>query len=99
MTLGEVALAAEENLPIVIVVLNDHKLSLIALKQDKMKMESRGVNFRSPNFATIAKGFGAEGVRVTTLAEFETAFEKAVASRKLTVIDAVVDPSEYWEQM
>ena len=99
MTLGEVALAAEENLPIVIVVLNDHKLSLIALKQDKKKMESRGVNFRSPNFATIAQGFGAEGVRVTTLAEFETAFDKAVASRKLTVIDAVVDPSEYWEQM
>ena len=99
MTLGEVALAAEKGLPIVIVVLNDHKLSLIALKQDKMKMESRGVDFRSPDFATIAKGFGAEGVRVTTLAEFERAFESAVASRKLTVIDAVVDPSEYWEQM
>ena len=99
MTLGELALAAERNLPLIIVVLNDDKLSLIALKQDKMKMAARGVDFRSPDFAAIARGFGARGMRVTTLAEFETAFESAVASRRLTVIDAVVDPSEYWDQM
>ena len=99
MTLGEIAVAAERNLPLVIVVLNDDKLSLIALKQDKMKMAPRGVDFRSPDFAAIARGFGADGVKTATLAEFETAFDAAVASRRLTVIDAVVDPSEYWEQM
>jgi acetolactate synthase-1/2/3 large subunit len=99
MTLGEIAVAAENKLPLVIVVLNDDKLSLIALKQDKMKMAARGVDFQSPDFAAIARGFGAVGVKATTLAEFEAAFESAVASRKLTVIDAVVDPAEYWEQM
>lgn len=99
MTLGEIALAAERNLPLVIVVLNDHKLSLIALKQDKMKMSPRGVDFRSPDFAAIARGFGADGARVGSIEEFETAFERAVASRKLTLIEAVVDPAEYWEQM
>ena len=99
MTLGELALAAERNLPLVVVILNDDKLSLIALKQDKMKMAPRGVDFRSPDFAAIARGFGAEGVRVTTLAEFDDAFEHAVASRKLTVIDAIVDPAEYWDQI
>ena len=99
MTLGEIAVAAERNLPLVIVILNDDKLSLIALKQDKMKMAPRGVDFRSPDFAAIARGFGADGMKATTLAEFEAAFDAAVASRRLTVIDAVVDPGEYWEQM
>ena len=99
MTLGEIALAVERKLPLCIVVLNDDKLSLIALKQDKMKMSARGVDFASPDFAAIARGFGADGVKVTTIAEFEQAFDAAVASRRLTVIDAIVDPQEYWEQM
>ena len=99
MTQGELAVAAERNLPLIIVVLNDAKLSLIALKQDKMRMEPRGVDFMSPDFARIAEGFGAHGVRVSDLAGFEAAFDAALASRRLTVIDALVDPAEYWEQM
>jgi thiamine pyrophosphate-dependent acetolactate synthase large subunit-like protein len=99
MTLGELAVAAERNLPLVVVVLNDAKLSLIALKQDKMKMASRGVDFESPDFAKIASGFGARGVYATSIADFEEAFDEALASRQLTVIDAAIDPAEYWEQM
>ena len=99
MTQGELAVAAERHLPLVIVVLNDATLSLIALKQDKMGMIARGVDFRPPDFAAIARGFGAVGVRVHDLAEFEAAFDTALADRRLTVIEAVVDPAEYWEQM
>ena len=99
MTLGELAVAAERKLPLVIVVLNDAKLSLIALKQDKMKMASRGVDFESPDFAKIASGFGACGVYARSIAGFEEAFDEALASRQLTVIDAAIDPAEYWEQM
>ena len=99
MTLGELAVAAERKLPLVIVVLNDAKLSLIALKQDKMKMAPRGVDFESPDFAKIASGFGARGIYVDALPAFEEAFEEALSSRRLTVIDAAIDPAEYWEQM
>ena len=82
-----------------LVVLNDASLSLIKLKQDKMGMRARGVDFRSPDFAAIARGFGADGVRVESLAEFEAAFDRALGARRLTVIEAIVDPAEYWEQM
>ncbi|MBP8295720.1 MAG: thiamine pyrophosphate-binding protein [Burkholderiales bacterium] len=99
MTLGELAVAAERKLPLIVVVLNDAKLSLIALKQDKMDMAPRGVDFASPDFARIAQGFGADGVRVDSLAAFEGAFDAALAARRLTVIEAMVDPAEYWEQM
>ena len=99
MTLGELAIAAERKMPLVIVVLNDAKLSLIALKQDKMKMAPRGVDFESPDFAKIASGFGARGIYVDALPAFEEAFGEALSSRRLTVIDAAIDPAEYWEQM
>ena len=99
MTLGELAIAAERKMPLVIVVLNDAKLSLIALKQDKMKMAPRGVDFESPDFAKIASGFGARGIYVDALPAFEESFDEAMSSRRLTVIDASIDPAEYWEQM
>jgi acetolactate synthase-1/2/3 large subunit len=99
MTLGELPLAAELDLPIVVVVLNDGSLSLIQLKQAKMQMARRGVDFQGPRFDLIAQACGGEGVRVETLAAFERAFDAALKARKFTVIDACVDPAEYMEQM
>lgn len=99
MTQGELAVAAERHLPLIVIVLNDATLSLIALKQDKMGMIARGVDFRPPDFAAIARGFGARGIQVHSLEEFEAAFDAAVAARALTVIEAIVDPAEYWDQM
>jgi acetolactate synthase-1/2/3 large subunit len=99
MTQGELALAAERNLPLVVVVLNDAALALIKLKQSKMNMAPRATDFRSPDFARIAEGFGAKGVRVDTIEAFGAALAEAVKSRRFTLIDAQVDPSEYWEQM
>ncbi len=107
MTQGELAVAAERKLPIVVVVLNDASLSLIKLKQSKMNLAAKAASdvpysstdFVSPRFDLIAEGFGAKGMRVDTLAAFDAALREAVASRRFTVIDCLVDPAEYWEQM
>jgi acetolactate synthase-1/2/3 large subunit len=99
MSLGDLALAAELDLPLVILVLNDDALSLIKLKQRKMQLEPRAVDFRSPRFDALAAGFGAVGRRVGTLKDLEAALDEAVAARRLTIIDALVDPAEYLEQM
>jgi acetolactate synthase-1/2/3 large subunit len=99
MTQGELAFAAEHDLPIVVVVLNDASLSLIKLKQSRMGMKPQATDFKSPRFDVIAGGFGARGVRVDTLEAFANALAAAVAARRFTVIDAMIDPAEYWEQM
>jgi acetolactate synthase-1/2/3 large subunit len=99
MTAGELPLAAELDLPVVVVVLNDQALSLIKLKQAKMQMAPRAVDFKGPRFDRIGEACGAAGVRVETLVQFEKAFAEAVSARRFTVIDAVVDPAEYMEQM
>jgi len=99
MTAGELATAAERGLPIVVVVLNDSALALIKLKQSKMQMEPRAVDFGTTRFDKVAEGFGFAGVRVETIEAFDRAFAAAVASRRPTLIDAQIDPAEYWEQM
>lgn len=99
MTAGELPLAAELGLPIVVVVLNDSALSLIKLKQAKMQMAPRAVDFKGPRFDALGEACGAKGYRATTLAEFEAALDAALKAKRFSVIDAIVDPSEYMEQM
>ena len=99
MSLGELALAVELGLNLVVVVLNDAALSLIKLKQEKMQLAARGVDFRSPDFARIASGFGAKGVRAEAIEDFDRALAGALAAGGTAVIDAMIDPSEYSEQM
>ena len=99
MSLGELALVAELQLPIVTVVLNDDSLALIDLKQEKLALERRGVTFASPNFSEIAKGFGIAAERVRSQAEFDRALSAAMSTRRPALIEALVDPAEYREQM
>ncbi len=99
MALGDLALVAELDLPIIAIILNDDALSLIKLKQKKAQLKPQAVDFTSPSFAGIAAAMGGAGVRVASLAEFEAAFDAALAARRFTLIEAMVDPTEYLEQM
>lgn len=99
MSLGELALLAELQAPVVTVVLNDDSLALIDLKQEKLALSRQGVTFASPNFAEIAKGFGIGAERVASQSEFERALTAAMGQSRPVLIEALVDPSEYREQM
>jgi acetolactate synthase-1/2/3 large subunit len=99
MTLAEIETAARLSLRVIVIVFNDAALSLIKLKQAKMQMVPRAVDFVSPRFDIIGQGFGAVARRVETLAEFAAALREAVTNRRFAVIDALIDPAEYMEQM
>lgn len=99
MSLGELAVVAERQLPITIIVLNDASLALIELKQSKLQVETSAVRFKSPNFCEVAKGFGVDAVRAGSIAEFEAAYEKSRNAKGPFLIEAICDPREYWDQM
>jgi acetolactate synthase-1/2/3 large subunit len=46
----------------------------------------------SPDYATLARGYGAEGIRVDAPGELGDALERAITSNRPTVVDVVVDP-------
>jgi acetolactate synthase-1/2/3 large subunit len=49
---------------------------------------------KSPDFVKLAEAYGAEGVRVHSMREFEMAMSKALRNTVTTVIDVPISPEE-----
>jgi acetolactate synthase-1/2/3 large subunit len=54
-----------------------------------------GTLLQNPDFATVARGYGAHGELVETTQEFAPAFERALGSRKAAVIHVKVGPDSF----
>lgn len=99
MVIGELALLRQHKLRMTLVVFRDDTLSLIKLKQERMKLPETGVRTASPDYAMIAKAYGGEGVVVEDVESLRGACEAALESSVFTLIDARIDPAEYRRQM
>jgi acetolactate synthase I/II/III large subunit len=99
MVIGELALLAYHKLAVTIVVFRDDTLSLIKLKQERMKLPESGVVTGSPDYAALARAYGGNGHVVRSIAELAKAARAALKSPRFTLIEARIDPSEYRKQM
>lgn len=94
MVVQELETCVRENLPVVVVVFNDSELSSIKTQQAEHYNERHiGVDYTDVDFATVAEGFGARGVRATTAEAVTNAIDQAVTAARPTVIDVPIDPS------
>lgn len=90
------ATAAEHDLPIVWVVMNNNAFGTIAGLQQAAFGLTLGTVFPGdgkswseirPNYADIARAYGCEGVRISSAAEFAPALRRALASGRPWVLD------------
>ena len=87
------ATAVESDIPVVWVVMNNYAFGTIAGLQKAHYGKTLGTVFRkdgepySPDFAAVARAYGAEGVKVQSAREFETVLQKAISAAKPFVID------------
>ncbi|MEW9674457.1 thiamine pyrophosphate-binding protein, partial [Ammoniphilus sp. 3BR4] len=87
------ATAAEENIPVIWVIMNNYAFGTIAGLQKAHYGTTLGTLFQrdgapySPDYAAIARAYGIEGVKIQSAEEFKTALEQAIASNKPCVID------------
>jgi acetolactate synthase-1/2/3 large subunit len=95
MTLAELETAGRLRCPVVVVVLCDRALHLIRIHQERKGFAADGVDFGPIDFAGIAPGFGARGVRVRALPELDAAVRAALADDGPTVIEVAIDPRDY----
>jgi len=95
MYMAELETARRLKLPLIIVVLCDGALSLIAMSQERRGLSHNAVDFTNPDIAKVAEAFGAEGKVCETVSEVENAITSALAKRRLTVVQAIVDPGPY----
>ena len=86
----ELLTAVQYDIPVIWIIFDDGEFKLIKMFQLITYHESALVEFENPDYVAYAKACGAQGYRVETLAEFESAFQAALASGKPALIDAAI---------
>ncbi|HYQ56847.1 MAG TPA: thiamine pyrophosphate-dependent enzyme, partial [Draconibacterium sp.] len=96
MMAGELATAKRLKLDIVFVVIYDHSLSLINIKQTKKNFDSGyGTDLNVLEGEPTNHYFGVPVVRVDNTADYQKALQKAFAVDGPLVIETVVSSDEY----
>ena len=98
MAVAEVQTSGKENLPITVVVLDDEEIGLIRVKQEIKQMDRYGVGIGGNEWESLAQGFGANGIVVSTEAELQSAITASLASTKTNLIAVKIDGSCYVDQ-
>lgn len=99
MVMGELMTARERGWQLTVVVLVDDELALIALKQKRASLPSRGVTFQNPDWVQLGTSVGAYAA-VAEGAEAITAEIAQAAQRPgLSLIAVPIDPEPYLSQI
>ena len=96
MNIQELMTASASGLSVVNIVLNNNFLGMVRQWQSLFygqRFSSTDLSSQ-PDFVKIAGGFGGVGFSVSTKAEFEDALKQALASKKVSVIEAKIDRFE-----
>lgn len=89
----EFATAVQENLPIIVVVVNNGIYGTIRMHQEReYPGRVSGTSINNPDFAALARAYGGHGETVEKTEEFAGAFERAQASGKPALIEIKLDP-------
>ena len=97
MTAQELVTAVVEELPIVVVLVNNGYLGMVTQWQD-MFFDGRRSHVHLtpdvPNYALLAEAYGGVGMVVTNEEELDDALAQALTLQRTVVVDCRVDPVE-----
>ena len=95
MTGQEIATAMHEGAHPVWLVFNNGMYGTIRMHQEKhYPGRKSATDLTNPDFAALARSYGAAGVTVEKTADFLPAFKAAIASKKPTLIEVKMDPQQ-----
>lgn len=97
MTVGELATAVREKLPLVIVVFTDNDLALIRIKQERKQNPIYGTPVRAEGTIGGPSLFGVPVTVARDPAEFRAALEAGFAADGPVIVEALLDSREYDE--
>lgn len=93
MNLNELATAVEYNLPVIVVVMNNHALGMVRQWQNLFydARYSQTTLDRATDFVKLAEAFGAVGYNLTVKDQAEETLRKAMAQNRPVVINCEID--------
>jgi acetolactate synthase-1/2/3 large subunit len=89
----EFATAVQYDLPIIVIIIDNGMYGTIRMHQER-RYPGRvsATSLRNPDFAALARAYGGHGESVVKTADFASAFERAIASGKPSILHVKVDP-------
>jgi len=96
MTEQELGTSVTEDIPVIVIVLNNSMLGMVAQWQ-RLFYQKRYAAVKLgtvPDFAKLAQAYGAEGVHIDSLAEFSAVVKNALKTEVTTVIDVPISPDD-----
>ena len=95
MCAQELHTAAENDLDVVVVLFNDADYGIISKSMESTDGSDDGrFRWSSPDWLSIAEGYGCEGRRARTRTEVREAIDWALDADGPTLIDVAIDPDE-----
>jgi acetolactate synthase-1/2/3 large subunit len=89
----ELATAAQYQLQVLFVVVNNGMYGTIRMHQEReYPARVYATALSNPDFAVLARSYGLHGETVVKTADFEPAFERAMASGKPALLELRIDP-------
>jgi acetolactate synthase-1/2/3 large subunit len=91
VNIGELAVARQENTPIVTIVFDDSGYGVLRnIQNAHFEGRTIGVELQSPDFVSVARAFGLHSERVRSAGDFRKTFSAAVKSREpwMLVVDS-----------
>jgi acetolactate synthase-1/2/3 large subunit len=93
MTGQELATAAQYDLKITFVVVNNGMYGTIRMHQEReFPGRVSGTELKNPDFAALARAYGFHGETVEATTDFEPAFERAQNAKTASLIEVRIDP-------
>jgi pyruvate dehydrogenase (quinone) len=91
MLMGELLTVAQYQLPVKIVLFDNHRLGMVQLEMEAAGLPHYGCELKNPNFAALAEAVGLLGLRVEDPVEVRPALEQAMRSKGPVLVDVVTD--------
>ncbi len=93
MTGQELATAAREQSPVIVILVNNGMYGTIRMHQEThFPGRVSATTLTNPDFVKLAEAYGAMGVRITHTEQFASAFEEALSCGRSALLELVLDP-------
>lgn len=89
---NEISTAVKYQIPAIWIVLNDARYNMCHQGMAMLGLTGADALIPEVDFATVARGMGAEAIRINKESEIEAALEQAMATTGPFIIDVIIDP-------
>lgn len=97
MNLNELATVATQNLPIVIILMNNGVLGMVRQWQNLFfdKHYSQTILERKTDFVKLAEAFGIKGYRISNVSQMKDVIDQAFKEKGPVLVDCYIDKDEF----